>query len=451
MIKNILESGYHFKGQDYDLKFRVRIYNVMSILGALAGFYYAVLFYTKELYTNSYMLELELLFSILCLLSMILLRVSITYYNKILVSMIFVLITLLVSALYIQTDNPSRHLWFVMPIVVSYYLGNRDLGIGTTAISIVMLIVYSQQTFMPRDILTFSLFDTVSVLLLLSIFIGLFQKEYQRVVTTLKKHEAELKASNEVLDSKIKKEIEANEEKTSLIIKESRFAQMGKILSMIAHHWRQPLSSISTSSANMKMSIMLQDASEEKLLLNIESIDHHVRLLSQTINDFRGFFHSSEHKEESSAQKLMKDTFDIVQKTMSDDGIVFDLELTNNVAINIYKNEMVQAVLNILTNADEIFVTRQQSDAWMGIRSSYDKEYVYIEIEDNAGGTDIENLSDIFEPYYSTKKERNGTGLGLYVSKTIIESQAHGRLDVKRTDKGLCFTIAIPRFFAEQD
>jgi len=446
MINNILDSGYKFSNKEHSLKFRVRGLNIMFILAIIAGSYYAVMFYLEELYSGFYVAERNVLFVMLSMVYMVALRVSVRYYKTVLMLMVFTLMLLFIHTLHVQIDNSSRHLWFVMPIVIAYYFGNRDLGIGITILSVIVLIVYNQQTLIPSNISSFSLLDSISILVLLSILIALFQKEYQRAISTLKEKEQKLKDANKLLDRQMKHELEDNQEKTALMIKESRFAQMGKILSMIAHHWRQPLSSISTSSANMKMSIMLDDTSDEKFLNNIESIDYHVTRLSKTINDFRGFFQSSKEMEETTIQKIMKDAFDIVQETMTSNGISFDLDINDRATIKVYKNELVQAILNILTNANEIFLERKQNNAWMSIRSFHNDRDVIVKIEDNAGGMDAEQLSNIFEPYFSTKKERNGTGLGLYVSKTIIENQTHGSLVATRTEKGLSFMITIPRY-----
>lgn len=449
MIDNILDSGYSFSDKQQPLRFRVRGLNIMLLLCIVAGSYYMLLFYSQETYREFYVIQRNFLFVMLSLGYLIVLRHSVKYYNMILMMMVFTLLIFFIHVLYVQADNSSRHLWFVLPIVVSYYFGNRNLGIGTTVISVAVLVIYSQQSFMPSSIATFSLHDGISILLLLSIVIAIFQKEYQRVVSSLKVNELKLKKSNTLLDSQMKHELAENEEKTALMIKESRFAQMGKILSMIAHHWRQPLSSISTASANMKMSIMLNERNDEKFLNNIESIDHHVVLLSKTINDFRGFFQSSKEKQVTTMQKIMKDAFDIVQETMTSNGIRFELDMSNSVSIKVYKQELVQAVLNILTNANEVFIERKLENAMMSIRTFYNDEDVMVEIEDNAGGVDIQPLSNIFEPYFSTKKERNGTGLGLYVSKTIIEKQLHGSLVASQTEKGLSFMITIPRYLGE--
>ena len=450
MIDNVLESRQDFSLEQERQRFRFRTLNVMFLLAIFASLYYAIFYYFRDEYVDFYIFERNILFSLISALLFMWLRYFPTMYKRVLYTFIAVLYLLFIHILYIQVDDSSRQLWFIMPIVVGYYLSGSSLGIVTTLLSIMVLITYNMQSYYPSNISFFSLFDIIGIMVLLSILIAIFQKEYQRVVYILKNNEQKLRDLNGVLDEKIEEELAKSEEKTALIIKESRFAQMGKILSMIAHHWRQPLSSISTSSANMKMSIMLKDSSDEKYLHNIESIDYHVNRLSKTINDFRSFFQSSQQLTVTTAQKIMKDAFNIIQETMTDNGIIFDLNLTDNATVKVYKNEMVQAVLNILTNANEIFEEFPNRKSWMGIRSFHDEMYVYIEIEDNAGGIKLERLSDMFEPYFSTKKSKSGTGLGLYISKTIIESQAHGKLDVKQTEEGLCFTIAIPRFFPEK-
>jgi signal transduction histidine kinase len=403
------------------------------------------MFATQRLYEGSSLVERNISFAIIGIVLMIVMRISKKFYNKVLILFFTMLILLFIHTLVVEVGNSARHFWFAIPILMAYYLYSRKAGMYIAAIVLAIFAIYSTQELgVEKD--SFSLIDAGVIIFALSIILSVFQKDYEQVVTDLEHYQGELKAENTTLGSVAEYESKENAHKTALIIEASRFAQMGKILSMIAHHWRQPLSSISTSSANMKMSIMLDDIDPKKLLHNIDTVDSHVKQLSDTINDFRSYFKSSKTKEVLSGKNIMKDTFNIIQETMSSNGIRFDLDIEDSSLVEVYKKEMVQAILNILTNANEIFIANGQKDAKIWIRISHDSKDMIIEIEDNAGGVKVEELSRLFEPYYSTKLSRNGTGLGLYISKTIIEGQAHGSLDVSKTEMGLCFTLKVPRF-----
>lgn len=438
-------SNYKFSEKEKATAFRFKTLSFFIWITIFSSIYYIFFFYIKDLYREFYIIEfmIAIVFFSVCMLYY--LRRSKEHYNKVIYSFLILLLILFTYILHVEMDNSGRHLWFILPIVVSYYLIGRRQGIITTFFIIILLLTYGLQSYMPSTINEFSLIDGISIIILLSICIFVFEKEYENVLRNSHEYYALLEQNNEDLGSKAKSEIISNEKKTSLLIEESRFAQMGKTLSMIAHHWRQPLSSISTSSANIKLSIMLDECVKEKLMINIENIDTHVKLLSETINDFRSFFKSSKHKEFLTGHKIMKDAFKIIQETMTSNGITFDLDLDNETKVYVYKNEMVQAVLNILTNANEIFVLNEQKDARMKIKISNNDEELIIRIQDNAGGVDKDALDDLFDPYYSTKLVKNGTGLGLYISKTIIEEQALGKLLVENKNRGLCFTIKVPR------
>ncbi len=258
---------------------------------------------------------------------------------------------------------------------------------------------------------------------------------------------------NETLESRVQDEVQKNRKKDQQMIQQSRLAQMGEMISMIAHQWRQPLGAISATAIDMKMKIELEtfdlsDAKDRELCLdyfiqNLNSIDNFVHNLTTTIDDFRNFYKPNKDISNSLIALPIYTALKIVNPTFLIDSIsiVEESKATNEVGI--YTNEIVQVFLNILKNAQDNFKEKSTKDAGIFIKSKNIDSGVLIEICDNGGGISEDVIDKIFDPYFSTKNEKNGSGLGLYMSKMIIEEHHKGKLSVSNIRDGVCFKIEI--------
>lgn len=263
----------------------------------------------------------------------------------------------------------------------------------------------------------------------------------------------ELKSINETLELRIEEEVAKNREKDKHIMQQSRLGQMGEMISMIAHQWRQPLGSISTVSASLKLKMVLNrfnlseqnGRDEQKKFINdaMGKIEGYVQFLTHTIDDFRNFFKPDKQKESITAQNLVKRTLEIIGKALEINGITVTVENFATRACLTYTNEVTQVILNILKNAEDIIKERNIQNGHITIRITESNHTQFISISDNAGGIPDNVLPFIFEPYYSTKSEKNGTGLGLYMSKTIIEEHCGGKITAQNDALGATFIIEL--------
>jgi len=263
----------------------------------------------------------------------------------------------------------------------------------------------------------------------------------------------ELEEINSSLEKRIKKEVQENIKKEKLLQRQSRLAQMGEMISMIAHQWRQPLGAISSSVIGIesKISIGKFDFSKEEdrekffkfLNRKLSGVNEYVQTLSETIDDFRNFFKPDKQKEKVSLSEPIKRALKIVENSLNTKGIGITTNFGNEDTLEIYQNEMMQVVLNILKNSEDNFMEKKISDPQITI-TTYHQNYNYvIQIDDNGGGISDPIIHKIFDPYFSTKNEKNGTGLGLYMSKIMIEDHHDGKLDVENISGGVSFTISI--------
>jgi PAS domain S-box-containing protein len=250
------------------------------------------------------------------------------------------------------------------------------------------------------------------------------------------------------VEKQLKKEKKRREE---LLLQQSRLAQMGEMISMIAHQWRQPLGSIGSAIISMKLQLKNKkiDFTKEADIKNYleltdkryNEIGEYVQFLSTTIDDFRDFFKPDKDKEPTAISLPIEKALKIVSSSMQNKKIKILTNYHTKDIINIYKNELMQVILNILKNSEDAFMDKKVSNKKIAISTKKDKNMYIITIEDNAGGVKPEILSNIFDPYFSTKGKKNGTGLGLYMSKIMIEEHNGGRLSVQNRNNGLEFKI----------
>lgn len=247
----------------------------------------------------------------------------------------------------------------------------------------------------------------------------------------------------------IKQDITAKkilEEQQMKLIHQSKMASLGEMIGHIAHQWRQPLSTISISASGLKLKNELKSIEENDIPVYCDSIVKNVNYLSETINTFRNFLKKQKEQKEVIIQNRIDMALDIVSNTLKDNNI--ELVKKINYDKPIYKNiilgELSQVIINIITNAKDALIDRQIESPYIKIDLFLKEQNIIITIEDNAGGIPIDIRENIFEPYFTTKHESLGTGLGLYMSYNIVTKSLNGDIYVKNTDNGAKFYISLP-------
>ncbi len=245
------------------------------------------------------------------------------------------------------------------------------------------------------------------------------------------------------LEDKIKDEIEKNKRKEQAMLQQSRFAQMGEMISMIAHQWRQPLAAISAISASLEMKAnlnKLDNITVQQKTRNISDLSQH---LSHTIDDFRNFFKPNKEKRETHYSEIVSSVLDIMGDSIHNKNIQIIQELNCHESFSTYTNELRQVVLNLIKNAEDVLVDKKVEDPYIKIATFNENNNWILTISDNGGGIPEAYINKVFDPYFSTKEAKDGTGLGLYMSKTIIEDHCGGEISVSNTVEGAVFKIMI--------
>jgi signal transduction histidine kinase len=242
---------------------------------------------------------------------------------------------------------------------------------------------------------------------------------------------------------RVKEEVQKSRDKDSIMIHNSKLAQMGEMMSMIAHQWRQPLSAISAASTGLQIKIELDRYDEKLFLGSLEKIEEYVYHLSQTIDDFADFFKPSKRKEKTSLDKLVDKALFILSSSFTKNSIEVETSFDGELELETYSNEVIQVLINLLKNAETILLKREIQTPKITLNCYAKGDKKYIEIADNAGGIEEDIIDKIFESYFTTKENDNSTGLGLYMSKFIIEDSCKGKLEVKNENGGAKFTIVL--------
>ena len=241
----------------------------------------------------------------------------------------------------------------------------------------------------------------------------------------------------------LQEEIENNKRKDQQILQQSRLAQMGEMIAMIAHQWRQPLSAISSASLVLRMKAEMKNISKEDIVRKTDAISNYSQHLSATIDDFRDFFKPTKEKKEINFSILVESALKIIGTSLDSYQIKVIKELDCKSTFLTYPNEVKQVILNILKNAEDILIEKSIEEPTIYIKTYTSANNRILEIRDNGGGVPNDLIDTIFDPYFSTKDNKNGTGLGLYMSKTIIEEHCNGLLSIHNDNKGAIFTISL--------
>ncbi len=245
---------------------------------------------------------------------------------------------------------------------------------------------------------------------------------------------------NSTLEERIEEEIEKNKHQQTMMLHQSRLAQMGEMISMIAHQWRQPLMTISTVTALTEAKMKKGKLSEEEFANYLHRIKIHTDYLSDTIEDFRSFFKPDKAKQQTTYEEIVTEALRIVETALNNRGISTEATFSNLTTLYTYTNEIKQVVLNLIKNAEDALRENGVSHPYIRIEAEENR----LRIRDNAGGVPEAYLEKIFDPYFSTKEDKDGTGLGLYMSKIIIEDHCGGKLSVANDKHGAVFTIELP-------
>lgn len=262
-------------------------------------------------------------------------------------------------------------------------------------------------------------------------------------ITQLQKNEYSLK-------EQVEQQALVNLEQQQLMFNQAKMAAMGEMIGNIAHQWRQPLNALGLMIQGIEDAHLHGELDERYLHdMTVKSMNK-IEFMSQTIDDFRNFFQPNKLKETFDMAVAIHKTIDIIGKTLESYHInlIFDGVEEGKYMINGYRNELQQVILNLVNNAKDALCSNYSegvdTEKWIRILIEKKDNMNILSIEDNARGIPESIIERIFEPYFTTKEEGKGTGIGLYMSKMIIEQNMGGKIEVSNHLEGACFSIYFP-------
>ena len=264
-------------------------------------------------------------------------------------------------------------------------------------------------------------------------------------ITERKLAERMLKNLNEELETRVTERTAELREKDQILIQQNRQAAMGEMIGNIAHQWRQPLNSLGLTIQQLSLFHELGLFDAAYLAQSVEKCMELIRYMSQTIDDFRHYFRPDREKTDFKVSETAAKTLEFVRDNFMNQGIGIEVVVKGDPVIRGYSNELAQVLLNIVINAKDAFAERGVADPKITIAIDCAEGLAEVVVADNAGGIPEEILGKIFDPYFTTKGPQQGTGLGLYMSKTILEKNMGGRLSARNQGGGVEFRIEIPR------
>ncbi len=259
-------------------------------------------------------------------------------------------------------------------------------------------------------------------------------------------HKKELEELNKNLEKKITIEINKNREKDKLLFEHEKVLQLNEMIENIAHHWRQPLSVISTCVSGVMLKKELDILDDEDLNESLIMVSNTAQKLSETINEFANFNKLNKKEETFNLIDIINKTVNIVGSSFNNHHIQIEKLYKNKfIEITSIPGDLSQILLNILNNSKDAFMKDNYQDKKISIDISNIKNQILISIKDNAGGIGEENLSRIFDPYFTTKHKSQGTGLGLSMCKTIVNKNLKGNIYAHDIPNGAEFIIELPQ------
>ena len=236
--------------------------------------------------------------------------------------------------------------------------------------------------------------------------------------------------------------VEDLRKKEQLLLQQNRLAAMGEMLGNIAHQWRQPLNTLGLLVQELPMVYAKGELSHEYLQESKEKAMQVITGMSRTIDDFRNFFRPDKETVSFLANEVVRTTLSLLQASFTNEQIEL-LVQEEDVVVEGYPNELSQVILNILVNAKDAFLERATQNRQIIVSTFREDGRPAITITDNAGGIPEDIIGKIFEPYFTTKGPHKGTGIGLFMSKTIVEKSFNGSLSVRNTATGTQFRIVL--------
>lgn len=268
--------------------------------------------------------------------------------------------------------------------------------------------------------------------------------EREKNAELIRRRQQEIEELNATLEQRVEEELKKSRERDMVMVHQARLAAMGEMIGNIAHQWRQPLNALSLLLVNIREAVTFGEMDQQTADDFTAKGGEIISRMSTTIDDFRNFFKPDKEKELFTLSDAVRDALNLIEAGFAHHHITVTVDKEEEVEVLGFHNEFSQVILNLLGNSRDAVVGRNRGKGDIRVTIRREGENGMVLIRDNGGGIAGDALDRIFEPYFSTKEEGKGTGIGLYMSKMIVEELMHGRIQARNTGEGAEFAITVP-------
>lgn len=345
-----------------------------------------------------------------------------------------------VGTLYIYVENRMSE------VLDAYAMQNFKIGIGYLLILMVIftLLITKFISLPLRDIM--HSLETKSKIPLKKYLLK--ENEYGAIATALCEsfeNKEALENLNRTLEQRVKDEVESGRLKDRVLFQQAKLAALGEMLTNIAHQWRQPLNTISVIISKLYLQNKSEKLTSSVLEEEIQKLRSLIQDMSATIDDFKDFFQTDKTKSEFYLYQCIEESLRISDGGLSKGHIDVRVECSPSIVFNGYRKELSHVLLVLINNSKDALIERNVEHGVIHIRGFEQEHYVIIEVCDNAGGVLPGHLPRLFDPFFTTKEPEKGNGVGLYMSKQIIEQSMRGSMNATNEKEGLCVTLVLPK------
>ena len=460
ILNNFFTSGWDILDSAEDPKSQYQMLNIALILSVI-GLVFGII--NNYFLGDFILIKIEICLIFINILLFLILRKDQKYFNSVATILTTQFATLFLFLMYSSEPSSMRHVWlFTFPIVILYFQAKNGAILWLAAIILLILIAPIQPfievaySFRQVSYIVFVVLIIASIMHFYKIKINeakklIMQQQNQllgfnaKLESEVRIKTSELRKINESLELTVDEKVEELIQKDKLITVQSKQAVMGEMITMIAHQWRQPLSSITLQISNLQFKSLLgEEIAKNEVDDTLSEISDTIIYLSETIDDFQTYFRPDKELTKIGLHSLVEKAVNFILPRLKETEIAIEIKEQEDITVNVYLNELIQVILNLLNNAIDALSNLDSRKPKLHLDIEERDKNILISISDNALGIKKDNLSRIFEPYFSTKG-KNGTGLGLYMSQMIIQKQFNGKIEVQSSKEGSTFTINIPK------